>query len=298
MSPIRRLVRYLRIEVSCEDVWREISNYIENDVSSELRLAIEEHLHHCRPCTAVHEGAKNLIRLVGDPHTFQVPTEFSRRLYRRLQQEIEEETRHVNERYANGRIPLGITDDEVELGSHHLYFWEKEEEFERGVRFLEPGLRARDVCVIQGHDEAIERSLKVLRSHGFDTRDLVAKQRLFIVRREHAAQRTLADFTAFLQSSAKAGAPAIRILGNLGMERDPLPAGQDDVIELEAHATAVISRFPCVLVCMYDVRTLPGRLVAKGGLQNHRTTICPDGVHENPHYRPAEQVLSDLQRIQ
>ena len=204
----------------------------------------------------------------------------------------------IEEQYANRRVPLGITDDEVELGSHHLYFWEKEEEFERGVRFLEPGLRARDVCVIQGHDEAIEHSLNVLRSHGFDTRDLVAKKRLFIVRREHAAQRTLADFTAFLEASVNAGAPAIRILGNLGMERDPLPAGQDDVIELEARATAVISRFPCVLVCMYDVRTLPGRLVTKGGLENHRTTVCPEGLHDNPHYRPAEQVLAALQKLQ
>jgi len=288
----------LRIEVSCEDVWREISNFIEGDLSPELRRAMEDHLRDCRPCTAVHQGAENLIRIVGDPGCFKVPTDFSQRLYRRLQLEIEEEKRCVEQQYANRRVPMGINDDEVDLGSHLLYFWEKEEEFERGVRFLEPGLRARDICVIQGHDEAIERSLKVLRAHGFDTRDLVAKRRLFLVRREHAAQRTLTDFTAFLQASVSAGAPAIRILGNLGMERDPLPAGQDDVIELEAKATAVISQFPCVLVCMYDVRTLPGRLVTKGGLENHRTTICSDGVHANPHYRPEEHVLAELNKLQ
>jgi hypothetical protein len=288
----------LRIEVSCEDVWREISNFIEGDVTPELRRAMEEHLRDCRPCTAVYEGAKSLIQLVGDPRCFQVPTEFSQRLYRRLQQEIAEENRRVETQYANRRIPLGVTDDEVDLGSHLLYFWEKEEEFERGVRFLEPGLRARDVCVIQGHDEAIERSLNVLRAHGFDTRDLVTKKRLFIVRREHAAQRTLTDFTAFLEASVNAGAPAIRILGNLGMERDPLPAGQDDVIELEAKASAVISHFPCVLVCMYDVRTLPGRLVTRGGLENHPMTVCADGLHDNPHFRSHEDVLSALNRVQ
>jgi hypothetical protein len=154
------------------------------------------------------------------------------------------------------------------------------------------------VCVIQGHDEAIERSLIVLRSHGFDTHDLVARKRLFLIRREHAAQRTLDEFTVFLESCVRAGAPAIRILGNLGMERDPLPANQDDVIELEAKASAVISRFPCVLVCMYDIRTLPGRLVTRGGLENHRLTVCPDGLHENPHYRPEEHVLAALNRIQ
>ena len=297
LSPIRG-GQLLRIEVTCEDVWREISNYIEKDVTPELHRAIEDHLRDCRPCTAVHEGALSLIRLVGDPRAFQVPTEFSQRLYRRLQREIEEERIQVEAQYASRRIPLGITDDQVDLGSHLLYFWEKEEEFERGVRFLEPGLRARDVCVIQGHDEAIDRSLNVLRSHGFDTRDLVSRKRLFLVRREHAAQRTLADFTAFLEVSVNAGAPAIRILGNLGMERDPLPAGQDDVIELEARASAVISRFPCVLICMYDVRTLPGRLVTRGGLENHRMTVCTDGLHANPHFRPEEHVLATLNSVQ
>jgi hypothetical protein len=279
-------------------VWREISNYIEGSVTPELHRAMEGHLRDCRPCTAVYEGAQSLIRLVGDPRCFQVPTEFSQRLYRRLQQEIAEENRRVETQYANRRIPLGITDDEVDLGSHLLYFWEKEEEFERGVRFLEPGLRARDVCVIQGHDEAIEYSLKVLRSHGFDTRDLVNRKRLFLVRREHAAQRTLDDFTAFLEASVSAGAPAIRILGNLGVERDPLPAGQDDVIELEAKASAVISRFPCVLICMYDVRTLPGRLVTRGGLENHRMTVCTDGLHDNPHFLPEKHVLAALNIVQ
>jgi hypothetical protein len=292
------LAGLLRIVVSCEDVWREISNYIEDNVTPELHRAIEDHLRDCRPCTAVHEGAQNLIRMVGDPHAFQVPTEFSRRLYQRLQREIEEERLRLEEQYSNRRIPLGITNDEGDLGSHLLYFWEKEEEFERGVCFLEPGLRARDVCVIQGHDEAIEHSLQVLRSHGFDTRDLVNKKRLFLVRREHAAQRTLADLTAFLEASVNAGAPAIRILGNLGLEHDPLPAGQDDVIELEAKAADVISRFPCVLICMYDVRTLPGRLVTRGGLENHRMTVCTDGVHANPHFRPQEQTLASLNRVQ
>ena len=30
------------------------------------------------------------------------------------------------------KIPLGITDDEVPLGSHLIHFWQTDEEFERG----------------------------------------------------------------------------------------------------------------------------------------------------------------------
>ena len=47
------------------------------------------------------------------------------------------------------QIPLGITDDQVALGSHLVHFWQNEEEFERGVRFLEPGIaNESQYCVL------------------------------------------------------------------------------------------------------------------------------------------------------
>jgi len=39
--------------VKCEDVWREISNYIEGDLDPALKRAMEEHFAQCRivsPC--------------------------------------------------------------------------------------------------------------------------------------------------------------------------------------------------------------------------------------------------------
>jgi len=284
--------------IACQDVWQEISNYIDGILDPELHARIAHHLSDCRPCTAVLEGAQNVIRLMGDERAFQVPVGFSQRLYNRVQIEIEEEQRRMREQYASKLVPLGITDQNVQLGSHLVYFWENDEEFERGVRFIEAGLRARDLCIVQGHDEAIARSLGVLRAHGFDIEKLVAQNRLITVRREHAAQRTLTDLAAALDASVRAGAPAIRILGNLGFGRDPLPAGENDVIELEARATEVIARYPCVLICMYEVRTLPGRLMMKGGMENHPLTVCSNGLCENPHYREADGVLRQLKSVQ
>jgi predicted anti-sigma-YlaC factor YlaD len=72
------------IEISCVEVWREISNYIEGDVSPELRARIEAHFKTCKHCTAVHDGTRNVVRLIGDGHTFEVPTGFSTRLYNKL----------------------------------------------------------------------------------------------------------------------------------------------------------------------------------------------------------------------
>ena len=63
--------------VSCEHVWQEISNYLEGEISLELREAMEAHFKECKHCTAVLDGAHNVIELVGDGRAFQVPAGFS-----------------------------------------------------------------------------------------------------------------------------------------------------------------------------------------------------------------------------
>ena len=77
------------IEISCLHVWREISNYIDGEIDQELRRRMEEHFKGCEHCTAVLDGTKNVVRLVGDGSTFDLPTGFSERLKDRLQKKID-----------------------------------------------------------------------------------------------------------------------------------------------------------------------------------------------------------------
>jgi len=77
------------VEISCVEVWREISNYIEGDVDPELRRRMEEHFRGCEHCSAILDGARNVIRLVGDGKTFDLPQGFSERLRARLAAEGE-----------------------------------------------------------------------------------------------------------------------------------------------------------------------------------------------------------------
>jgi len=74
--------------VSCEEVWREISNYLEGEVDPGLRAAIQEHFRGCKHCTAVLDGTRNVIELYGDERMFEVPLGFSQRLHRRLQENM------------------------------------------------------------------------------------------------------------------------------------------------------------------------------------------------------------------
>ena len=77
------------IEISCEEVWQELSNYIENDVSPELRARMEAHFRKCQHCTAIFDGMQNVIQLVGDFQAFDIPKGFSERLKSRLNVDTE-----------------------------------------------------------------------------------------------------------------------------------------------------------------------------------------------------------------
>jgi len=72
------------VEIDCYQVRRELSDYLEGDVSPELRLRIEEHLQTCDHCRAVCDGLRNIVRLLGDEEAIELPEGFSRRLYKRL----------------------------------------------------------------------------------------------------------------------------------------------------------------------------------------------------------------------
>jgi hypothetical protein len=76
------------IEISCREVWREVSNYIDNAVDQELRRRMEEHFKGCEHCTAVLDGTRNVVRLVGDGRVFDMPAGFGDRLKARLAQKF------------------------------------------------------------------------------------------------------------------------------------------------------------------------------------------------------------------
>lgn len=74
--------------VQCEQVWHEISNYLEGDAGAALRAAMDEHFHTCERCRSVLAGTRNVIQLYGDERMIDVPAGFSQRLEKRLAQNM------------------------------------------------------------------------------------------------------------------------------------------------------------------------------------------------------------------
>jgi len=285
------------VELKCEEVWREISNYIDGEISPDLRRRMEAHFRVCRKCAAILDGTRNVVQLSGDAKLFDVPQGFGQRLFSKVNAHLRPSAPAPVQQATD--MLLGITNDRVALGSHLIYFWETEDEFASGVRFLQLGLANREHCVLFGHDEANERVLGLLRASGHDVHGAIKSGKLGVLCRESSARVTLCKIEAAFVSAVQNGARVIRYLGNLGMGDAPLPGkGADEVLELEAGATALGHRYPCVIVCMYDVNTVSGRLILNGGFGTHPLAVCQGALRENPYYPLAKQSPTAYRSVQ
>lgn len=74
--------------IHCKDVWREISNYLEDDLDPVLRREIEAHLSSCKHCAALVDSTHNVLVLVADQRTFHLPLGFHERLMKRLAADV------------------------------------------------------------------------------------------------------------------------------------------------------------------------------------------------------------------
>jgi hypothetical protein len=72
------------MELTCAEVLRELSNYMDDDVTAELRRRINAHVSNCAGCKAIYDGVRNVIVLVGSDETISLPEGFSQRLRQKL----------------------------------------------------------------------------------------------------------------------------------------------------------------------------------------------------------------------
>lgn len=72
------------VEIDCREVWRQLIDYMEGDLTPEMRERIAHHLQACRQCMAIYDGTRNVVRLLGDKKSIELPNGFSERLFDRV----------------------------------------------------------------------------------------------------------------------------------------------------------------------------------------------------------------------
>ena len=76
------------IILSCAEVRREISNYLDDDIAPNVRRLLESHLEQCRKCAVLLDSTHNVLILVADERRFELPIGFSNRVRQILANEF------------------------------------------------------------------------------------------------------------------------------------------------------------------------------------------------------------------
>ena len=110
-----------------------------------------------------------------------------------------------------------------------------------------------------------------------------------------SANGLLLELDGRIKEAVHRGMPMVRILGNLNRGRGTPGWPSDmEILRLEAHVTSAAERLPSIVVCCYDVTSLPGPLLLKGGLECHPLTFRRDGLRHNEHHVPPGPFLEEL----
>jgi hypothetical protein len=80
----RRGRKRFNMEISCREVRQELANYMEDDITVDLRSRIERHFLRCDGCSALYDGLRQIIYLVNESDLIELPAGLSQRLFQRL----------------------------------------------------------------------------------------------------------------------------------------------------------------------------------------------------------------------
>jgi hypothetical protein len=59
--------------ITCEEFFVEFADYLENQVSPEVRQELELHLSQCRACHVLYDSTRKTVRIVSESNSFELP---------------------------------------------------------------------------------------------------------------------------------------------------------------------------------------------------------------------------------
>lgn len=63
--------------ITCEEFLAEFGDYIENQVSPEVRKELETHLSKCRVCRVLYDSSRKTVKIVTESNSFELPENVS-----------------------------------------------------------------------------------------------------------------------------------------------------------------------------------------------------------------------------
>ena len=78
---------------SCSEVLAELSNYLDDEVTAEIRRELEQHVSHCRTCQVIYDSTRKTLRIVTESQSFELPEDVSMRVTKSIMNKVRGATR-------------------------------------------------------------------------------------------------------------------------------------------------------------------------------------------------------------
>ena len=59
--------------ITCEEFFAEFADYLENQVSLDVRQELELHLSQCRACHVLYDSTRKTVKIVSESNSFELP---------------------------------------------------------------------------------------------------------------------------------------------------------------------------------------------------------------------------------
>lgn len=159
--------------------------------------------------------------------------------------------------------------------------------------FLEEGLRDQDHCLLVGTREIVGRIVQLLGERGLDVEALRADGRVTVLKGARTAEALLARYAAELGRAVAAGAPMVRLLGVPAWGDAEWPT-DPALLSVESSVSDLARRFPAVIMCGYDLRSLPWTTVDRAGLRTHPLLLAGGNLIRSEETVPASVFVASL----
>jgi hypothetical protein len=138
-----------------------------------------------------------------------------------------------------------------------------------------------------------ERLLRALEAHvGRDLSPDHRAGRIVVGQADPDVDRQLENIIAPLEAFRASGFALVRFVGIVAWNAPHFPP-PEDFLWFESKLNEVISDFPVIGLCPYDLGRLPARAIAYGALETHPFLLSGGVLRKNPEFIPPDRYLRD-----
>ena len=196
--------------------------------------------------------------------------------------------------WVSGAVPSGIDEIDLQAGSHVCAFYRGAADRDRLLSgYLGAGLTAGDKCVcIVDSPCTADRLPSLLRSHERPAvpagqLDVHLPELTYLADGEFATGDMLTFWTETMTKAGTQGYSFFRLVGEMTWALRDVP-GVEHLVGYESELNRVISNYPVIVLCLYDLDLFSGEVVVDIA-KTHPQVLVQGILVENPyHVTPGE----------